>query len=219
MRPIEFREQDNLPVDNIRVWNGLADRFQSTFPIEQLALNHWLGPTDRILDFGCGAGRVIQWLSKQGYNDVIGCDASTRMCEIARLVTGRSIFLVDSRRPELSSGCYDAVIMSGVLSSVVPQASRCSVIRSVASSIRDAGLLIVGDFGRTCDPHYVDRYRDGLEDGTFLTAEGLWIHHFEADELLSLLSDRFEAVHRHTTTVPTTHGRLVPGHVLVARRR
>lgn len=67
----------------ILYWNreGAAKTF--THPVNLDWLRKHLEPKTRILDFGCGYGRITALLSEQGYQ-VVGVDAAAAMIEKAR---------------------------------------------------------------------------------------------------------------------------------------
>lgn len=51
------------------------------------------GPSLKILDFGCGDGWYVNWLSKGFHqHDVKGTDLSESMLEKARKLTGKGVF-------------------------------------------------------------------------------------------------------------------------------
>jgi len=206
--------------ENLEVWEDLADAFASTFPLKCLELSRWLKPADRVLDYGCGNGRAIRWFVEHGFSRVVGCDASVRMCAAARQrVPDIAIrWVSDPIEPNLGCDRLDAIVVVGVLSSVVPRACCRALVDRLGRALKPGGLLLIGDFGRSNDARYADRYAKSFEDGTFRTAEGLWIHHFDRQELLALLPGDCHVVDSHTDTVSTVHGNLVPGHVVVARR-
>src|SRR5438874_4540220 len=76
-------------------------------------------PTDRsarIIDVGCGNGRLVWWLQHIGYDDAEGIDVSGEQVEIARGLGVANVQKADLRaylggQP----AAYDAIIMRDVL--------------------------------------------------------------------------------------------------------
>ena len=209
-------------IHNIRIWDRLADRWISTFPIDQLRLAEILRKCNRVMDYGCGDGRVTAELLGLGFDHIAGADASKKMCEIAanRMPHVEISWITNPRMSIPVSVKYDALLLVGVLSSVVPAIERKELILRLYRLLRRGGVLIVADFGRSVEPYYVARYTQPLiEDYTFKTAEGLLIHHFDMKELLDLLSQWFDVQLTITVSATTSHGNKLPGHIITAHRR
>lgn len=66
----------------------------------------------RILDVGCGAGRVALWLQKQGY-DVVGIDVSTLAIETAEKRGLNDCRLMDVRELDFPPGYFDTILLLG----------------------------------------------------------------------------------------------------------
>jgi SAM-dependent methyltransferase len=205
---------------NIRLWDELADRIKPSFPLDELNLLRHFRATDHLLDYGCGTGRIISFLYQYGLKDVTGCDTSFRMCEISRVTSPQNrIIWMESPNHLLPADTFDGVILVGVLSSIVPDSERRSLINRLAARLRKGGKIVVGDFGCSRSAPYPERYKAAvIEPKTFQTEDGFWIHHFELAELTSLLSDFFCLIEGRTISVNTVHGRCIPGHVIVATR-
>ena len=60
-------------VDNIGLWNS-----------EKVIFQQYINKSDKILDLGCGAGRVTFGLYKLGYKNIVGIDISSKMLDCAR---------------------------------------------------------------------------------------------------------------------------------------
>ena len=72
-----------------------------------------------ILDLGCGTGRLVEAMFKDGYTDIQGIDASTRMLEIAeetgfykKLIKG--FVTTPENMPKEYKGAFDVLISSGL---------------------------------------------------------------------------------------------------------
>lgn len=206
--------------ENIQLWDELAGRIKSSFPLDELGLFRHFRATDHLLDYGCGTGRIISFLYEHGLSDVTGCDTSFRMCETSRVTNPQNrIIWMENPDRLLLADTFDGVILVGVLSSIVPDTERRNLINRLATHLRKGGKIVVGDFGCSQSSPYPERYKAAfIEPRTFKTEDGFWIHHFELAELTSLLADSFCLIESRTISVSTIHGRCIPGHVIVARR-
>src|SRR5437660_857432 len=68
----------------IEYWNREGPSKPLAHPVNLDRLKEWLRPESRILDYGCGYGRVLGMLQANGYSDLIGVDPSTAMIAAAR---------------------------------------------------------------------------------------------------------------------------------------
>ena len=66
----------------------------------------------RVLDVGCGAGRVAVWLQEAGH-EVVGIDVSPLALEVSKGRGVRHCMLMDVRELEFPGGHFDTVLMLG----------------------------------------------------------------------------------------------------------
>ena len=100
------------------------------------------GP-QKILDCGCGAGRVASWLHDQGH-EAWGCDYSESGVAIAnKLYTGPTYFpanIVDDGIQIVPNGGYDGIVSVEVIEHLYdPEA----MLQNCADAIRDDGWIIL----------------------------------------------------------------------------
>ena len=70
------------------------------------------GARGRVLDVGCGAGRVALYLQRKGL-DVVGIDASPEAVECARLRGVRDARRMDARHLDFPRRSFDTLVMFG----------------------------------------------------------------------------------------------------------
>lgn len=179
-------------------------------------------PGDRIIDLGCGAGRVLGQLAREG-RSVVGVDRNEPGLAAARR-QGLSVVRADLARLPFMPGAFDAAILHAVLTTVPTPADRLRVLAAAARV--GCRLVCVADFLRNDHlPYYRSRYEQGVtetgEPGSFVVRENgkaLYVaHHFTLAELSGLLElAGFRPAHVATPPVRTRSGNLVTGVVLVA---
>ncbi|WP_139980525.1 class I SAM-dependent methyltransferase [Nocardioides litoris] len=102
-------------------------------------------PPARVLDAGCGTGRVARRLAEQGY-DVVGVDADASMVAVARAdapdLDWRVADLADLAGLDLGAA-HDLVLAVGNVLPLVEPGTLPAVLAALAAHLGDGGLLVV----------------------------------------------------------------------------
>ncbi|BCJ62460.1 class I SAM-dependent methyltransferase [Micromonospora endophytica] len=130
-------------------------------------------PGSRILDAGCGTGRVGAALAARGHT-VVGVDADPVLVEAARTDHPGPHWLVgDLAELDLAAAGeaapFDAAVLAGNVMTFVAPGTEVAVLRRVAAHLRPDGVLAVG-FG-------TDRGYPLATFDTHVTAAGLHREH------------------------------------------
>ena len=115
--------------------------FAGTTPLVR-ALTARLAPGSHVLDVGCGSGRDLRWLKKQGYA-VTGFERSAGLARLARRNAGCKVVEGDFERFDFSSLRVDAVLLSGALVHLPPAAVLPvfqNVVRALGRADRPDGM-------------------------------------------------------------------------------
>lgn len=99
-------------------------------------------PPARILDAGCGTGRVAAFLATLGY-DCVGTDLDEAMLEVARGVPGVQWNQADLVTLDLGAAePFDLVVSAGNVVPLVPDPP--AALHRLAAHLRPGGLLVAG---------------------------------------------------------------------------
>jgi len=111
----------------------------------QLA-DHLPQPCPRLLDVGCGEGRLGRFLLSRGAVETYhGVDASPALLEIARQETGGKCWLGDLAQPGALDmlGAYDCITCLAVLQHIPGRKQRIRLLTEMATHLASTGRLIL----------------------------------------------------------------------------
>lgn len=103
----------------------------------------------RVIDMGCGAGRVSLYLQKRGF-DVLGLDISRLALKVCKERGLRKVKLGSIQNLALPPNSFDTVIFLGNNFGLLGTPSRAKgVLRDLHRIVSDGGLILA----ETLDPH------------------------------------------------------------------
>ncbi len=158
----------------------------------------WLGGLNRqsrILDYGCGYGRVAGALAAKGFRNVEGVDVSADLIERARREQPGMRFTVLEHPPQLThdDGSVDAVVLFAVLTCIPTDAGQQELISELRRVLRPGGTLYISDLCLQADQRSRSRYAKYATKygtyGVFETGDGAVCRHHTSEWLAHLLTD------------------------------
>ncbi|WP_300671551.1 class I SAM-dependent methyltransferase [Desulfoluna sp.] len=137
--------------------------------------------TAKILDYGCGYGRISRLLKDAGYENIIGYDTSPGMIERGQR-ENPDLVLRHNETFELPepSERFDAAIVAAVFTSLPDESMQAMVLKEMNRILNNAGVLILCEFLR-------DDQRQYDAKGCFVSKIGIRMKHFHESEIRSLL--------------------------------
>ena len=102
-------------------------------------------PGSRILDAGCGTGRVAIRLAALGY-DCVGVDVDDAMLAEARLAAPALTWVSCdlARLPVAELGHFDLVVAAGNVLPLLDRGTEAGVVSDLAGLLRPGGVLVAG---------------------------------------------------------------------------
>lgn len=101
-------------------------------------------PGSRVLDAGCGTGRVAIELAHRGY-DVVGVDLDSSMLDVARERTPEQRWLqADLVTLDVEVGPFDLGLLAGNVMIFLTPGTEAPVVARMAAVLRPGGLLVAG---------------------------------------------------------------------------
>jgi SAM-dependent methyltransferase len=169
----------------IDYWNRMGPGKTFEHPINVERLSQYLSPPNRILDFGCGYGRVLGFLFDRGYRKLIGFDPAPAMIAMARDRFPEIEFEELSSPPHLplADASVDAALLFSVLTCVPTDQGQRDIVAEVERVLRPGGLVYISDLWLQTDERNQERYeRDAPKygrHGVFDLPEGVTVRHHD----------------------------------------
>jgi SAM-dependent methyltransferase len=148
----------------------------------------------RVLDAGCGPGRVGAFLAEAGH-EVVGVDIDPELIEAANEDHPGPLWLVDDLATldlparGIDEG-FDAIVCAGNVMTFLAPSTRGAVLARLRAHLRDGGRLAVGfgtDRGYPLDEFLTDVKGAGLAVDVLLSTWSLHPHDADADFVVALL--------------------------------
>lgn len=168
---------------------------------------------EKILDLGCGIGKLSIDLAERGYS-VTGIDINDAAIETAKTHASRifsnrcqpslNFFVGDINNLNLDNSPFDAILLQLVLSIIGVNEDRKKLIQQASSLLKPGGILYLSSSGVSdeINPRYAELYQRDLpltgEKYSYFsqdpeTGKVLYMtHHFSQEELEDLLRRDFE---------------------------
>jgi SAM-dependent methyltransferase len=100
-------------------------------------------PGSRVLDAGCGTGRVGIELARRGY-DVVGVDSDASMLEVARRKGPDLQWRLEDLAELSDVAAYDLVVAAGNVMIFLAPGTGPEVVAALGRALRPGGLLVSG---------------------------------------------------------------------------
>lgn len=185
-------------------WNSVSGKKEFTTPFQAEEFSKYVKKDSCILDVGCGYGRTLDELYRNGYRNLIGIDFSSGMIE-----RGKQQFpYLDLRVKEdakiaLPNESVDTVILFAVLTCIQTNKEQEQLLSEIKRVLKPRGILYVNDFLLNTDERNLSRYEKFKETygsyGVFELPEGAVCRHHDEVWIRQLLKDFSEREYEHLT--------------------
>lgn len=174
-------------------WNDIGAKKVFEDPLYLDKLSPFLSPTDLIVEYGCGYGRMMRLLKSAGYHNLIGFDFAPNMIKRG-LQENPDLDLRLLKKPgaiPCDNESVDALVMSTVLCCISNDKELAALIEEIRRVLKTNGTLYITDF-LICDhPRYKEKYITGQHQfgiwGVYTTNENLIVRHYSTEILMDLL--------------------------------
>ncbi|WP_407286079.1 class I SAM-dependent methyltransferase [Streptomyces sp. BP-8] len=212
------------PQDFLGFWETTGSAKTFTHPLDPELLKAYLPRDARVLDYGCGYGRLTAELAGLGYHRVRGVDVSAALIARGRREhPGLELMRWAGFPLPFEDGFFDAALLFAVLTCVPRDADQSAIVGELGRLVRPGGVLYLSDVPVQDDALNRERYarfagRYGTY-GVFETPDGGVFRHHPPQRLRALLrAAGFGVVAERTGSVATPDGRTAERLQIIARR-
>lgn len=207
---------------NQEYWDEIAEEKEFPTPFLMAQFKKHVTKEMKILDVGCGYGRILNELHENGFDNLTGVDYSHAMIKRG-LRLYPNLNLVKNKGDDLpfSDNTFDAVILIGVLTSNIQNEHQKELILEISRVLTDQGILYISDFLLNNDERNLNRYQK-YEDrygiyGVFKLPEGVVLRHHTPEHILNLTED-YQELYFEKTIFNTMNGNKSNGFCYIGRK-
>ncbi len=169
-------------MSKLSTWDSVSESVEFSAPLDVEEVTRCLDPSARILDLGCGYGRVAAQLADVGFTNVLGYDSAPAMIERGRKEFPNLTLQVGvANAISEDDKSFEAVVASALFTSVPDATSRGKIIAEIKRLLVPGGVIFGVDF-------LIENRVRYDEEGRFLSSDGIEMKHFTEIELYELFS-------------------------------
>ncbi|MEP5231874.1 MAG: class I SAM-dependent methyltransferase [Alloalcanivorax sp.] len=174
-------------------WDNVASQVNFNLEIDRERFCGMVNRQAKVLDFGCGYGRIVKDLAECGYTDMTGIDPSHTMVERGRkILPGFSLLHSSEGVLPFEDHSFDAVVACAVFTCITSLEERAKAVAEIARVLKHGGILHIAEF---CS-------EEGM---VFTSGLGIPMRHSRAGELRELFGG-FQCVHDEVIGASTMSG-------------
>lgn len=191
-------------------WNSVAEEKKFTTVLDVELFSEYVSKDSKVLDVGCGYGRVLNELSEAGFTDLTGVDSAENMIKRGlREYPNLNLVANPDGAIPFENNTFDAVILFGVLTCVPDNEAQKELLNDIKRVLKPGGVIYINDFllnsGFKRWLFYKKAQKETGIYGAFKTYDGATVRHHADSYILELLSE-FETLDYKKFVIPTMNG-------------
>lgn len=212
-----------MNIDNqTKYWDSVAQTKTFTHPINSALLLKYVSTADKIVDFGCGYGRIVKELTDQNFKNVTGFDTSQDLINRGQQNGIQTIFhFTDIDTFPVDNNSVDCFLLFAVLTCIPSNQAQKKLVSTLISKLKPNGIIYISDYYLQDDRSEVKRYEylngDQNNFGTFTLPEGATFRHHTKEWIAELIKD-FKIKESLTIDVKTMNGNSAKAFQLIIQK-
>ncbi len=191
-------------------WDRVAAEKQFSHPLRTEWLAQRMDSQARILDHGCGYGRLLEQLSAAGYENAVGVDFSEKMLVQCRSRSPQlTLVRNDGQTLPFRDRAFDAVLLFTVLTCIPGDDDQKRLLEEVRRVLRPGGIVYISDLLINSDVRNLERYEHHAHEfgvyGVFELPERVVVRHHR-EEWIEQLTGAFARLAFERFTATTMNG-------------
>ncbi len=175
----------------IKYWDESATSKEFRHPIPEAVVERYFPKGAKVLDMGCGYGRLARHLYDLGFA-VSATDTSPAMLEQAKKKAPECEFKNCRNELDWEDNTFDAAIIVTLLTSVPFDLEQRQIMSELRRVLKPGGCLFVSDLPLQWSLNYLDRYKNGYKRygqyGVFDLDDGGTVRHHDLGYFTQLMS-------------------------------
>jgi SAM-dependent methyltransferase len=212
-----------MNIDNQKeYWDEVAEIKTFTHPIDLELINNFLNNQSRIVDFGCGYGRIVKQLTDLGFENLCGFDTSKELITRGISENNLSLYHIDSPTElKLEDNSIDCIILFAVLTCIPSNEGQKDLMRLLISKLKKGGIIYISDYYLQENSVEVERYEylngDQNNFGVFKLPEGATFRHHTKEWIKTLTKD-LDILIENPLIVRTMNGNIANGFQIIGKK-
>lgn len=202
-------------------WDSVASTRTFGHPIDVERLGRRIEPDARLLDYGCGYGRLGRLLFNRGYPRVVGVDGAPAMVARARAENPGLPFAVIGADLPFADGAFDGALLFTLLTSVPEDGAQRRILDETARVLGPGGVVYISDMPLQDDDRNRRRYEAFADEydcyGVFRLPEGAVVRHHDR-AWIDALAGWFEPLWEREVEVRTMNGNPATAFQFIGRK-
>ena len=128
-------------------WDMVANEKKFNTPFQMDLFKKYVDLDKKILDYGCGYGRVLKELYDHGYNNLLGVDFSSEMIHRAKELYPYIDFnLIDGDILDFDDESFDSIVLVAVLNCIHEEEKQMRLMKELYRVLKKDGIIYVNEF-------------------------------------------------------------------------
>ncbi len=181
-----------------------------------------LNADSKILDIGCGYGRVLEYLHSKGFKNLIGLDISGELIRRAKTICPDARYYVQNFEKISLNEKVDLILLMAVIEYIPSDSAQDSFFRNIEALLSSDGRIFLETFTFDFSLNFKNYLMGFLQTGhfgRFKNNMGIECHHQSASTLKKILNRHFEVASDSNERFITWSGNVCNGHQFILKRK